>query len=164
LQIVSEATHIVHTAWPVTFTYHFQSFVPHLAGLRVLIDIALASPRPAPPSITFISSISVAGRPSSLLTSDAAAMLPEASLTSVAQTLPHGYAQSKYAAERILEKAAQATPLHVAIVRSGQISGSVKTGAWNANEYIPCVLRASVRVGKVPDDLAIRVCFFISLF
>ncbi|KAI0687615.1 hypothetical protein BC835DRAFT_1419809 [Cytidiella melzeri] len=149
-EISAQATQIVHNAWPVTFTYHFQSFKPQLDGLRVLIDLALASPRPIPPHLTFISSISVAGRFPPFGNED---VIPELPLSSVAHALPHGYALSKFAAEKILEKATSTTALRASIVRSGQIAGSLTTGAWNRHEYVPGILRASVRAGKVPDDL-----------
>ena len=156
--MVAETTQIVHNAWPVTFTYHFQSFIPQLEGLRTLIDLALASPRPTTPHLTFISSISVAGRLASKSSQDI--NVPESSMTSVDRALPHGYAMSKFAAEKIIEKAVSATTLHASIVRSGQIAGSLQTGAWHRNEYVPSVLRASVRAGRVPEDLFTRVCIF----
>ncbi|KAI0684699.1 male sterility protein-domain-containing protein [Cytidiella melzeri] len=149
-EMAAQATHIVHNAWPVTFTYHFQSFIPHLDGLRTLIDLALASPRSVPPHFTFISSIAVASR---LPTPSNDAVIPELPLTSVSHVVQHGYALSKYAAEQILEEATSATPLRASIVRSGQIAGSLSTGAWNSNEYMPGILRACVRSGKVPEDL-----------
>ena len=37
LQIRNDVTHIVHNAWPVTFTYHFSSFIPQLNGLRAAL-------------------------------------------------------------------------------------------------------------------------------
>lgn len=157
MKIVAEATHIVHNAWPVTFTYQFQSFIPQLGGLRAIIDIALASPKASPPHLTFISSISVAGRLSSSLSQDI--VIPESPMTSVDRALPHGYAMSKYAGEKILEKATSETALRASIVRSGQIAGSLKTGAWHRHEYVPSVIRASVRAGRVPEDLFTRVSF-----
>lgn len=80
-------------------------------------------------------------------------------MTSIDGALPRGYAMSKFAAEKILEKATSVTSLRASIVRSGQISGSSRTGAWNRSEYIPSILRASVRIGKVPEDLFTQVRF-----
>ncbi|KAI0341272.1 acetyl-CoA synthetase-like protein [Trametopsis cervina] len=148
-KMAAELTQIVHNAWPVTFTYHFKSFIPQLAGLRALIDLALLSPHAEPPHLVFMSSISVAGRH---LPGDEA-IIPETPLTSVTHALPHGYAFSKFAAEKILERTTSSTALRVSIVRSGQIAGSLSTGAWNKHEYLPSILRASVHAGKVPDDL-----------
>ncbi|KAI0085563.1 male sterility protein-domain-containing protein [Irpex rosettiformis] len=153
-QMVAETTHIVHNAWPVTFTYQFQSFMPQLEGLRALIDLALASPRPIPPHLIFISSISVGGRLSSTSSQDI--VIPESPMTAVDRALPHGYAMSKFAAEKIIEQATSSTPLRASVVRIGQIAGSLKTGAWHRNEYLPSILRASVRAGRVPDDLFTR--------
>ncbi|KAI0087636.1 hypothetical protein BDY19DRAFT_994946 [Irpex rosettiformis] len=149
-EMSTEATHIVHLAWPVTFTYHFRSFIPQLQGLRALIDLALLSPHALPPRLTFISSIIVGnGR----LASADSTGIPESPITSVDSALPLGYALSKLAAEKILEKASSVTSLHVSVVRTGQIAGSVVTGAWNRSEYVPSVLRASVRAGVVPNNL-----------
>jgi len=157
--MTAELTHIVHVGWPITFTLRFPSFKSQLAALRALIDLALLSPREAPPHFVFVSSISAGGRlpPSP---SSSRHVIPESPLDNPSHTLPHGYALAKYAAEKILQ-AASLHGLKISIVRSGQISGSLVTGAWNSKEFMPSILRASTRIGKVPVDLRAQSLYWL---
>jgi thioester reductase-like protein len=80
----------------------------------------------------------------------------ERALGSVETCGTMGYAQSKYIAEKLLEEACSRQPkLSVAIVRAGQLSGSLG-GRWAKSEHIPILMKASVQLGKVPIDLAVR--------
>ncbi|OBZ65541.1 2-succinylbenzoate--CoA ligase, chloroplastic/peroxisomal [Grifola frondosa] len=52
-------TNIIHNAWQVDFNLTLSSFEPLIAGVRNLVQFSLDSARSTPPSILFISSISV---------------------------------------------------------------------------------------------------------
>lgn len=68
---------------------------------------------------------------------------------------------SKYCGEKIVELAAKERPeLRVNIVRTGQISGAEGTGAWARSEYMPALMKTSVQIGLVPDQLPVRIPFF----
>ncbi|EIM88944.1 acetyl-CoA synthetase-like protein [Stereum hirsutum FP-91666 SS1] len=154
-QILSEATHIVHIAWLLNFKLILSSFKPHLLGLLHLINFALSSPLATPPHFTFLSSISAVGRYHTLHTTpEASSAVPERPIHDPHVSLPQGYAQAKYCAERIIEKVAEQRPeLKACVVRSGQISGTEKTGWWARSEYMPTLMRLSVKLGMVPEDL-----------
>ncbi|KAI0033255.1 acetyl-CoA synthetase-like protein [Vararia minispora EC-137] len=150
MQIASEITHIVHAAWAVNFNLSLKSFEPHLIGVQRIVDLALSAPKSVPPRILFLSSVAVmGGRPGV-----AACPVPECPLESTETYGSMGYGQSKFVAEKLLEAACEHVPrLSVAIVRSGQLSGSLN-GRWARSEYVPIIMKASVQLGKVPDKLA----------
>ena len=117
------------------------SFEGQIAGLRHLIDLSLSSKRSKPPRVTFLSSIAVVGRWT------LACAPQEVLLSSADFVLPYGYAYGKYIGEKVIESAVTNRPeLDATIVRSGQISGSLGTGAWS-------LLRVSAKLGVVPDAL-----------
>ncbi|KAF9065017.1 hypothetical protein BDP27DRAFT_1405045 [Rhodocollybia butyracea] len=145
----ANVTHIVHIAWTLDFNLVFSSYMVHVLGVRHLIDLALSSTSVDSnlPHLTFLSSIGVVAR-------YGADSVPESSLDSLKSCLPQGYAYAKYASEKTLEAAANQRPgFRVSIVRSGQIAGALKTGAWSRKEYMPTLIRVSMGVGLVPQEL-----------
>ncbi|WP_371584002.1 amino acid adenylation domain-containing protein [Streptomyces sp. NBC_01314] len=64
--------------------------------------------------------------------------------------LRYGYQQSKWAAERLLEQAAE-RGLSVTVHRLGRIVGPHATGYVNERDFLWSVLRAGVPAGIVPD-------------
>ncbi|MDQ0955308.1 amino acid adenylation domain-containing protein/thioester reductase-like protein [Streptomyces phaeochromogenes] len=64
--------------------------------------------------------------------------------------LRYGYQQSKWAAERLLEQAAE-RGLPVTVHRLGRIVGPHSTGYVNERDFLWSVLRAGVPAGIVPD-------------
>ncbi|MFC9679626.1 amino acid adenylation domain-containing protein [Streptomyces sp. NPDC056948] len=64
--------------------------------------------------------------------------------------LRYGYQQSKWAAERLLEQAAE-RGLPVTVHRLGRIVGPSDTGFVNERDFLWSVLRAGVPAGIVPD-------------
>lgn len=145
--MANEVTHIVHIAWHLHFKLNLSSYVSHIAGTRGLLDLALSSNRAEPPHFTFISSIAVVGRWESTLP------VPEEPITSHHFTRPCGYGYAKYVAEKIVESAVGQIPgFRASIVRSGQISGALRTGAWSRKEFMPSILKASSELGMAPKD------------
>ncbi|MFF3485870.1 amino acid adenylation domain-containing protein [Streptomyces sp. NPDC002701] len=103
--------------------------------------LRLAAPRSTP--LHYVSTLSVA--PPLALSPE----VPEEFLP------PHpglrsGYQQSKWAAERLLEQAAE-RDLPVTVHRLGRIVGPYSTGHVNERDFLWSVLRAGVPAGIVPD-------------
>ncbi|KAJ7766309.1 acetyl-CoA synthetase-like protein [Mycena maculata] len=141
-----ELTHIVHCAWTLNFNLILSSFKSHVWGVRNLIDLALSSPHASPAHLTFLSSVAVVAKWEGTA--------PEASMVSHAACLDQGYAQAKYVAEKIIERAvAQCPGFKATIIRSGQISGAEGTGAWSTTEHIPILMKSCRDFGIVPDGL-----------
>ncbi|WP_460061742.1 amino acid adenylation domain-containing protein [Streptomyces sp. YKOK-I1] len=75
--------------------------------------------------------------------------VPEAFLAPHAG-LRHGYQQSKWAAERLLEQAAE-RGLPVTVHRLGRVVGPRTTGYVDERDFLWSVLRAGIPAGVVPD-------------
>jgi Male sterility protein len=62
----------------------------------------------------------------------------------------HGYAESKWIAERILDAAADRTPLRPVVVRLGQVCGE-GNGTWNEKEWFPSLVKSALRLDCLPS-------------
>lgn len=150
---------IIHLAWSVNFLLPLRSFGDaHLAGLRNLIDLALACPtRPSPPRFVFCSSVAAvsnytrAHQPQ--LATLSPAIVPETTIPSPSVSGATGYARSKWVAERMCTTAHERTRLRyrISIARVGQLSGASDTGVWSASEAYPLMLASMKATGALPD-------------
>ncbi|KAF9445031.1 acetyl-CoA synthetase-like protein [Macrolepiota fuliginosa MF-IS2] len=141
-------THIVHAAWELNFNWGIERFERvHIAGVRHLIDLSIASTLPRSPRVVFISSIGTVSKRSS------DAPVPEEPLDDPSLIGARGYGESKFVSEHVLNKAATFSGVPVTVIRSGQISGSSIDGYWAPTEYIPTIFRSSKMLGKVPNKL-----------
>ncbi|KAM5536364.1 hypothetical protein V8D89_009962 [Ganoderma adspersum] len=149
-KLTQEVTHIVHVAWLLNFNPLLPHFEPHVAGVRSVLELALASSLECPPHVTFVSSIGTTARwpfPERAV--------PEVALNSPAFCIPQGYSYAKYVAEQVIQHAvAQRPSLRAAIIRCGQLSGALTTGAWQKGEYVPRLLRSAHALRMVPTDVA----------
>ncbi|CAF4000764.1 unnamed protein product [Rotaria sp. Silwood2] len=154
-QLQNEVTDIIHSAWKMDFNMTIKDFDQDcLQGLYRLLKFASSSTTKLPKRFHFISSISAAG--SNLFNEIKEEPLPRR----VEIALPHGYGQSKYAAEHICLAAMdlwKSLPLvflgvPIDIYRFGQISGDSGTGAWNTAEMISLMICAGGGgMGILPD-------------
>ncbi|GJE93538.1 acetyl-CoA synthetase-like protein [Phanerochaete sordida] len=141
-EIRTSVTRIIHNAWPVNFNMSLRSFEPSVHGVRNLIDLALASPFPAPPPLAFVSSIGV------FRDIDVSAPVLERTIDAHVAA-GSGYSESKWVSETILRAAARERGLRAVSVRVGQMTGS-RAGAWNAQEWFPSLVKSSVFLGCIP--------------
>ncbi|KAI1787647.1 male sterility protein-domain-containing protein [Ganoderma leucocontextum] len=149
-KLAGDLTHIVHIAWLLNFNLLLPQFEGHVAGARSVVELALSSSHERPPHITFISSIGSAARWPFLNRA-----VPEAALNSPEFCIPQGYSYAKYVSEQVFQNAvAQRPSLRAAIIRCGQLSGTLATGAWQKSEYIPRLLRSAHELGMVPTGVA----------
>lgn len=117
------------------FNLSLESFEPHVAGVRALIDLSSQSQKKAP--ILFTSSVSTLGN---WPTKHPGEKVPEKAFHDFAIPLAMGYAESKYVAELLLEDAVNESGISAAICRVGQLAGPVsKGGMWNKQEWLPSV-------------------------
>ncbi|KAH9923666.1 L-aminoadipate-semialdehyde dehydrogenase [Fomitopsis serialis] len=141
--IVSQATAVIHNAWPVNFNMNLDSYDAHIGGVLNLINLCLRSPKTQSPSFYFSSSIAA-------VTGSTDPVCNEDFPTSAATALPTGYGRSKWVVEKLSEKAARATPLHVGILRIGQVVGDTKSGVWNETESWPLMFKATESTRALP--------------
>jgi thioester reductase-like protein len=104
----------------------------------------------------FVSSIAVASH-FPLLHPYGPFEVPEEML-SADYTAEFGYPEAKWVCESLLECVGpllQGT-VHASIVRLGQLTGAEGAGAWNVEEHVPLVIRASRAVKALPMLFGVR--------
>lgn len=146
--LASQATIIIHAAWAVNFSMRLSSFVKdHVAGLRNLLNFALASPHPSPPRFIFCSSTA------SVLGPAVTSPIPETISHDPLSASPLGYSRSKWVAEAICEQAHLKTTLkdRISVLRIGQLCGDTESGIWNVTEAWPLMLSSVTVTGSLPD-------------
>ena len=136
-------------AWRVDFNLTLLSFETYIADLRRLIDFALSCRLPEPPRFLFVSSVAVVSRLENSLP-----ILEHA--VPAAAAVGSGYGESKWVAEALLNEAVARTPLHVVIVRSGQVSGGLN-GYWNSSDWFPSMIQSAPCVKCLPLTSSERV-------
>lgn len=147
--LLCDITHIIHNAWEVNFNLPLASFeIPHLLGVRQLIDFSARSTKGA--SILYVSSVG-----SSMNWSPKGpSIVPECIFDDPSVSLPMGYAQSKHIAERILDQAAKVAGLRTIVCRVGQVAGPLsRSGVWNRLEWLPRLVASSKYLRKIPVSL-----------
>jgi len=148
--LAKEATSIIHVAWTVNFRLKLRSFVKdNIAGVRNLLDLALAMPRTNPPCFTYCSSTA------SIMNAepDVSGCLPELIQPQPTSASPLGYSRSKWVAEHICVEAHNRTSLRgrIAVVRVGQLAGDSVSGVWNTKEAWPMMLSTARLIKCLPD-------------
>ncbi|MCJ1280878.1 hypothetical protein MMC26_000195 [Xylographa opegraphella] len=147
--LVTEASFIIHNQWQVDFNLSLESFEPHIAGVRGLIDLSSQSSRNPP--ILFTSSISTLGR---WLVKHPGEKVPEQPFNDFSIPMPMGYGESKYVAERLLELANKKLGVSAAICRVGQLAGPIRRGGmWSKQEWLPSLVASSKYLGKIPTTI-----------
>ncbi|KAI0726890.1 L-aminoadipate-semialdehyde dehydrogenase [Fomitopsis betulina] len=141
--VVSKTTAVVHNAWPVNFNMSLDSYDAHVGGVLNLINLCLRSPKSQPSAFYFSSSIAA-------VTGSTDAVCDETFPASAGTALPTGYGRSKWAVEKLAERAARTTPLHVSILRIGQLVGDTQSGVWNETESWPLMFKATEATGALP--------------
>lgn len=148
--LAAEATSILHIAWTVNFRLRLRSFVKdNLAGVRHLIDLALAAGRAEPPRFAYCSSTAAALNG----VRDKSGRLTERLSDDPSSSSPLGYSRSKWVAEHICHSAHRQTCLkgRISVMRVGQLSGDSQTGIWNTKEAWPMMLSTVRIIGCLPQ-------------
>ncbi|PVI00292.1 acetyl-CoA synthetase-like protein [Periconia macrospinosa] len=148
--LAAQADLILHIGWTVNFRLKLQSFAKdNIAGVRNLINLALAAGRTQPPRFAYCSSTAAImnGKPSD------SGHLTEVPTKDPSDSSPLGYSRSKWVAEQICAEAHRQTRLrgNICIVRVGQLSGDSNTGIWNTKEAWPMMLSTAKLVGSLPN-------------
>ncbi|NYI06027.1 non-ribosomal peptide synthetase [Allostreptomyces psammosilenae] len=134
---------VVHSAAQVNFLYPYAALRPaNVDGTREIIR--LAAPRRVP--VHFLSTIAVVAGFGTAGVRDVPEDLPLAH----ADRLTMGYAESKWVAERVLQRAAD-QGLPVAIHRPYEITGDRRHGACNTETAICSLFRTIAETGLAPD-------------
>ena len=136
----------VHAGWEVNFALGLASFKACLDGTVNLLQAHLSSS-----SSRFIFCSTIA----SCLDSDKTSEIQETRARDPSSASAVGYAQAKWVAEQICEKAAACSTgsghHSVDVVRIGQLCGVRAHGVWNTREAWPLLVKTADEVGKLPD-------------
>lgn len=157
-RLVNTATHLVHSAWPMSGKRALDGFESQFQVMRNLIDLAHDVASKRPPSFKFsfqmVSSIGVVGlygkRDSDAM--DKQVLVPEERF-GIDCILPNGYGDAKWGCERMLDETLHRSPgrFRAMVVRLGQIAGSKTSGYWNPMEHFGFVAKSSQTLGALPD-------------
>lgn len=149
--LASSVKLVIHAAWPVHFSAGLQSFVPHLQGLRNLIDLARGNKA----KFFFCSSTAaVLASPSS--------RVEERIYTDAKDAVAMGYARSKFVAESICAAAWKRDGRgQIGVLRLGQLSGDTKHGIWKTEEGWPQLFASSGVVQRLPDLQEVGLRYFV---
>ncbi|KAI1310704.1 hypothetical protein F5Y03DRAFT_345330 [Xylaria venustula] len=146
---LTEATTIVHNAYPVNFLMPVQSFEPQIRGLLNLLKLAQDSVQGV--AVLFISSVAAAIPVSGPRTVVKETVLDIEEVDSLMQ---QGYGQSKFICEKLVEKYASVSDGKAAILRVGQVAGPLQgTGIWNLWEWAPSMVLSSKFLGVAPESI-----------
>jgi thioester reductase-like protein len=154
-----------NTAWRVDFNVRLSSLEPLIAGTRRLVDFALSSLCSRPPRFIFASSISVLRSKCRVIAlwvqiADAffldypGKLAAEGPITDPKVAAGSGYSESKWVAEQVLRRAAEATSFRPVIVRIGQLSGG-RNGCWNPSEWFPIIVRSGETMRCLPRSAGV---------
>lgn len=145
--LLTQATAVIHSAWPVNFNLPLSAFGPQLVGITRLAEFAVSAAHS--PVVFFVSSIS-----SVLDYHGSSPSIREEIISDTKAPSSMGYGESKYLAELLLDYASKRLSIDAGIARVGQIAGPVNVqGIWNEWEWLPSLVLSSLHVGAVPDSL-----------
>ena len=161
-ELRSSVTHIIHNAWPMDFMRKLASFQSQFQTLHNLLSLAVNSIRASTSKsrFLFVSSIAVVGNYKSV---HGGPMIPEAPIGDDRSTRSIGYGEAKLVCERMVEDASAqyADKLEASIARCGQITGSSKTGGFNASEHLPLLFQSAWRIGSLPELRGVSSMYII---
>ncbi|KAJ5971623.1 uncharacterized protein N7479_001541 [Penicillium vulpinum] len=149
--LVQNITHIIHNAWPMSWTRPVAAFAPQLQSMRNLLDLARdAAIAPGRNRVRvgfqFVSSIGVVGQ------SGTTGRVLERRVP-VSSTVPIGYAEAKWVCEALLDETLHKFPalFRPQVTRPGQIAGSSTSGYWNTVEHLPFFIKSAQALGAWPE-------------
>ena len=141
-ELLTQLTHIIHCAWLVNFNLPLAAFKEQFSNLQKLLQFSLETKTPKPIPLVFCSSVSAAlNHPSPV---------PERPLVSPDDSASMGYGQSKFVAEKIVQKAVENVGAHATILRIGQVVGDTLHGIWKDNDAIPTMVQSSLTTLTLP--------------
>lgn len=135
---------IYHSAAHVNFVYPYEWLRPaNVDGTRTLAELALRGGRVPVHYVSTIALLSGAG-------SAGARFITESDPVDDVERISMGYPESKWVAEKILERATQ-QGVPVSIYRPYEITGRLGDGWWNTDAAIVAFFKAIVDMGAAPD-------------
>jgi thioester reductase-like protein len=134
--LTRDVTHVVHCAARVSMALPYRAlYAANVASTQQLLDVAAAGGA----AFCFIGSIS------------AVSPLSVGEPFELSHPVKGGYAQSKWAADRLASVAHQEGRVNVLICRPGRVTADSRTARGNPDDLLEWLIRACIRLGAVPD-------------
>ena len=149
-QDITQASFIIHNAWPMDFNRSLVSFEAQFQYLDNIIKLAFDNRGSKASRIVFTSSIAAVAR---YTLNTNTALVPEIQMDDPEVTAPFGYPEAKWVCEQILCKAASLHQgmLDPVVVRVGQMTGSRNGCSWAPSEHLPSIFKSSRELGALPE-------------
>jgi myxalamid-type nonribosomal peptide synthetase MxaA len=142
---------VYHCGAQVNYAYPYETLrAANVEGTREILRLAVQG---RPKALHHVSSLSVLEGSRR----GGAGALPEEPLPADAQGIAGGYRQSKWAAERLVQTAAE-RGVPAVIYRPGWITGSRRTGAANPADFLIRLIVGSLQAGLVPELGPVEAC------
>ncbi|KAI1174098.1 beta-ketoacyl synthase [Nemania sp. FL0916] len=155
--LLGSATHLIHSAWPMSAKRTLSGFESQFQVMRNLIELGRDVVSRRPPSFKFsfqlVSSIGVVGLYGKKNDSQSTKTLVPEDRLGVECILNNGYGDAKWGCERMVDETLHKSPdrFRAAVVRLGQIAGSRTSGYWNPREHFGFLVKSSQTLGAWPD-------------
>ncbi|KAH7038405.1 putative polyketide synthase [Microdochium trichocladiopsis] len=152
--LAASVTHIIHSAWAMSIKRPIHGFESQFDIMRNLVRLAVDAADASSTKVhfQFVSSIAVVGH-YPLRPGRGGPHVPE-DRVELADVLPNGYGDAKFACERMLDETLHHRPDRFAAtcVRIGQIAGASRgPGYWNPHEHLPFLLKSSQTLRCLPQ-------------
>lgn len=143
--LAKNASHIVHSAWPLSGSRPMAAFSGQFQAMRNLLDLAAEMAAHRRVGFQLVSSLSVVGHSDERL-------VPEDRVP-MDWVLPPGYGEGKWVCERMLDETVHKHPrlFRSMAVRPAQIAGSSTSGVWNSVEQVPFIVKSAQSLRVWPD-------------
>ena len=154
-RLVGTATHLIHTAWPMSGKRALEGFESQFQVMENLVKLScdIASQRPSSFKFSFqmVSSIGVVGL-YGRGDMNKTVKVPEERF-GIDCILNNGYGDAKWGCERMLDETLHQYPdrFRVMVVRLGQIAGSKTSGYWNPMEHFGFLVKSAQTLNALPD-------------
>jgi acyl transferase domain-containing protein/thioester reductase-like protein/acyl carrier protein len=160
-ELSREVTHVVHNSWKMSLAHGLAHFEPQLRTMQRLLHLARDAALSGQNGVgddsrcgrvitfQFVSSIAVVGQHPLVRGSPGVAE----ERVGIESVLPAGYADAKWACERMLDETLHRWPglFRPMVVRLGQIAASQSSGYWNTAEHVPFIIKSSQTLGVLPN-------------
>ena len=154
-RLVGSATHLIHSAWPMSAKRALDGFESQFQVMKNLIQLACDVASLRPPSFKFsfqmVSSIGVVGL-HGRHNGKEKTLVPEERF-GIDAILNNGYGDAKWGCERMIDETLHKHPdrFRAMVVRLGQIAGSKTSGYWNPMEHFGFLIKSSQTLKALPD-------------
>lgn len=144
-QVAGDTSLIIHNGALVNYSYPYKLLrEANVIAMEQIVRLAVSQNAK---EIFFVSSLHIFSDKDAEVNE----IIYENSIPEQYKDLKIGYSQSKWAAEKVLQKRAQELGLTYKIFRLGRVGGASDTGAMQTSDFVMLLLKICMQMGKYPD-------------